>query len=147
MNTDSTAEKKSNAILNMNVTRMIIGLTEIGNLDIEDFDINYNITRNIANLNDIEKAYSKSLTALQKKYVKKDEKGNLTIQNNFFVFENDENKKSYTDELEKLNETIVDETKVKIYKLKTSELKKIKGLKGTTMAKCHELIEDDIATT
>jgi len=142
----TTAETKVNekAILNLNLKRIIIGLSEIGNLEIESFDTNYNITRTIANLNQVDKAYTKSLSAIQKKYIRKDDKGNLASENGYFIFNSDTDKESYTKEVEALEETIVDETKTQVWRLKASELQKIKGVKGTTMAKCHELIEDDI---
>lgn len=143
-NTEKKIEIPKGAILNMNIKRIIIGLSEIGNLDIEDFETNYNITKTIANLNQVDKAYNKSLSALQKKYVKKNDKGNFVIENNFFVFNSEDDKKKYGEELDKLDETVVDETKTKVWRLKTSQLQKIKGLKGTTMSKCYELIIDDL---
>lgn len=136
--------EKKTGIVNRDLKRIIIGLSEIGNLEIEDFDTNYNITRTITNLNQVDKAYNKSLGALQKKYVKKDDRGTLIIENGFFVFNTEQDKKCYGEELDKLDETEV--TDIKVWKLKTSQLKKIKGIKGTTMAKCHELIEDDLNT-
>ncbi len=141
---ETAATVNSNAILNINLKRIIIGLSEIGNLEIEDFNTNYNITRTIANLNQLDKAYTKSLSAIQKKYIKKDEKGNFAYENGFFIFNSDADRDSYSKELEALEENIVDETKTHVWRLKASELQKIKGIKGTTMAKCHELIEDDI---
>lgn len=144
---EKTAAEKNidqKPIMNVNLKRIIIGLTEIGNLDIEDFNTNYNITRTVANLSQVEKAYSKSASALQKEYVKKDDKGNLVIENGFFVFENEENKKSFQDKAAELDEKIIDESVTKVWRIKASELRKIKGIKGTTMAKCYELIIDDI---
>jgi hypothetical protein len=142
--TTEKIEIQKDAILHMNLRRIIIGLSEIGNLDIEDFDTNYNITKTIANLNQVDKAYNKSLGALQKKYVKKDDKGSLVIENGFFIFNSEEDKKTYGEELDKLDEVVIDETKTKVWRLKTSQLQKIKGLKGTTMSKCYELIIDDL---
>lgn len=147
METKTTAAEKKideKSIMNINLKRIIIGLTEIGNLDIEDFNTNYNITRTIANLNQVEKAYTKSAAALQKEYVKKDDKGNLISENGFWIFENDEKRKSFQDKATELDEKIIDESVTKVWRIKASDLKKIKGLKGTTMAKCYELIIDDI---
>lgn len=128
------------SIMNVNLKRIIIGLTEIGNLDIEDFNTNYNITRTIANLSQVEKAYNKSVASLQNEYVK-------DIQNGFYVFENEENKKVFQEKITELDEKILDESTTKIWRIKASDLKKIKGIKGTTMAKCYELIIDDIDGT
>ena len=136
----TTVENSVKPILNINVSRILLGLSEIGNLEIEDFKVNYAITRSIANLTVVEKAYSKSLAALQKKYVKMDENGNLSVQNNFFVFNSLEDNKKYREELDKLNEFVVD---VKVFAIKSSDLKDVKGLKALTMAKCHELVVDD----
>jgi hypothetical protein len=143
---ETETEKKEtviadDAITNSKVNRIIVSLSEIGNLEIEDFDLNYGITRTLANLNQVEKAYLKSLTAIQKKCIKKDEKGNLAVENGFFVFNNTEDKETYGKETEELNEKVVD---VKVWRMKTSQLKKIKGIKGTAMAKCNELIDDDL---
>jgi len=133
--------KNEPKITNNAISRTIIGLGEIGNLDIEDFKLNYGITRSIANLSQVEKAYIKSLNAIQKKYISKDEKGNFVIEGNNYVFNSEKEKSSYLDELDKLNETVVD---VEVWKMKTSDLQKLKGIKGTTMSKCHEIIIDDL---
>lgn len=143
MKTSTTKTEKKidqKSIMNVNLKRIIIGLTEIGNLDIEDFNTNYNITRTIANLNQVEKAYNKSVASLQNEYVK-------DIQNGFYVFENEENKKVFQEKATELDEKILDESTTKIWRIKASDLKKIKGIKGTTMAKCYELIIDDIDCT
>jgi len=139
-------EKESGAkeILNINVSRIISGLTEMGNLDIDDFDTNMNISKTITNLGVVEKAYQKTTKTLMKKYISVDEKGNLVSANGFYVFNNEKDKQEYQDAIEKLNETAVTE---KLWTFKASELSKVKGLKGTTLAKCQELIIDDRKTT
>lgn len=129
-------------ILNGDISRIILGLTEIGNLEIEDFKINLSISRSIANLSEVEKAFLKTHQALLKKHVKKDDKGNLMSADNFYLFLTDDDKLEYQKSLEKLNEQCLSED-VKLWKIKTSDLEKIKGVKGTTMAKIHELIIDD----
>lgn len=133
-------EKKTGVILNSEVTRIIIGLTELGNLDIEDFKTNYQIAKTITNLGLVEKAYNKSLQALMKKHIKVGEDGNFQVENNSYVFKSKEDKDNYISEIEKIQDATVD---TKIFTIKESELKKIKGLKGTTMAKLYELIEHD----
>jgi hypothetical protein len=127
-------------ILNMDVSRIIMGLTEIGNLDIDDFKTNYQISKTITNLGVVEKAYNKSFQSLLKKHVKVGEDGNYLIENGSYVFNSKQDRDAYVDAFEKLQNERVS---AKIWKLKESQLNKIKGLKGTTMAKCFELIEQD----
>lgn len=133
-------ENKTGVILNSEVTRIIIGLTELGNLDIDDYKTNYGIARTINNLGVVEKAFNKTIESLRKKYVKVNEDGTYQIENNSYVFNSKEDKETYITEVEKIQDTVVD---AKVFILKESELKKIKGLKGTTMAKLYELIEHD----
>ncbi len=130
-------QKNPDDILNINVGRIIVGLTEIGNLEIENFEINIGISKTISNLSLIEKAYVKSTQALMKKHIKRDDVGGLQILNGFYVFKSEKDKDEYDKLTEALNETVITE---KVFKLKTTELEKIKGIKGTMMAKCHELI-------
>jgi hypothetical protein len=133
------SKSEAKVISNVDVPRIIIGLTEIGNLDIDDFDTNYNITKTITNLGVVEKAYTKTLQALMKKHIKVDEKGNFETENNSYIFISKEDRDKYLEEYEALVNAPVN---AEVWKLKLSELRKIKGIKGTTMAKCHELIED-----
>lgn len=127
-------------ILNVDVSRIIMGLTEIGNLDIDDFKTNYQISKTITNLGVVEKAYTKSVQALMKKHIKVGEDGNYLIENGSYVFKTKQDRDLYVDVLEKLQN---EKVSTKIWTLKESQLKTIKGLKGTTMAKCQELIEQD----
>ncbi len=138
------SKKDSVEILNINVSRIIVGLTEIGNLAIEDFDTNMAISKTIANLSTVEKAYGKSMQAIMKKYIKTDASGNFMSENGFYLFENQNDKLAYTSETDKLNDTTVTE---KVWTFKATFLKDVKGLKGTTLAKCHELIVDDRETS
>lgn len=140
METTTQKEPDTKDILNINVGRIIMGLTEIGNLEIEDFDINMGISKTIANLSVVEKAYQKTLQTLMKKHIEENEKGNLMSENGFYVFKTVKDKNDYQTDVDKLNDTVVTE---KVWSFNASELKKIKGLKGTTMAKVHELIIDD----
>ena len=136
-NTVDNTVKDPKAILNINVSRIILGLTEIGNLDIDDFDINIGISKTITNLSVAEKAYGKTMQSLMKAHIKTDENGNLATSNNFYIFKSEKDKESYQDALDKLNDTVIEE---KVWKMKASDLRKVKGIKGTTMAKCNELI-------
>ena len=129
-------------IINLNIKRIIIGLTEIGNLDIEDFDTNLSISKTIANLNVAEKAYVKTMQNLMKKHILKDDKGKFVVDGNNFVYLSVKDKEEYEKAIEALNETEVTE---KIFYLKTSVLKNVSGLKGNMMAKCHEVINDDLS--
>jgi hypothetical protein len=133
-------EKKTGVILNSEVTRIIIGLTELGNLDIEDFKTNYQIAKTINNLGMVEKAINKTIESFKKKHISLGEDGNYKVENNSYVFKSKEDKDNYISEIEKIQDATVD---TKIFTIKESELKKIKGLKGTTMAKLYELIEHD----
>ena len=139
-NSEKTVDNGTKPILHINVSRIILGLTEIGNLEIEDFDTNMGISKTIANLGVIEKAYAKTMQTFMKKHIKKGENGNLLIENGSYVFLSDKDKEEYQEATEKLNETVVNE---KVWTFKATDLKKIKGLKATSMAKCHELIIDD----
>ncbi len=136
----STASEKPK-IINLNIERIIKGLTGIGAMDIEDFKLNYYITRNVAILSSVDQAYQKSLSALVKKYVKQEPSGNPCIVNNFYEFDNKEKKEAFEKEKETLDEISFDD---KIFYLKTSQLKNVRGVGlGKQMAFCHELIEDD----
>ncbi len=145
---ETTAENKtandtqeSKKIININIKRIMMGVNEIGNLDIEDFDTNLSISKTIANLNVAEKAYTKTMQTLMKKHIKKNDAGGLMVDDkNFYVFLSDKDKVEYENAVEKLNETEVTE---KVFKLKTSVLRNVKGIKGSVMAKCHEVIDDD----
>lgn len=140
--TEKTNSSDTQKILNINIKRIIIGLTEIGNLEIEDFNTNLSISKTIANLNVAEKAYTKTMHSLMKKHIKKNASGGLMLDaNNFYVFISDKDKVEYEQSVEKLNETEVTE---KIFTLKTSVLKNVKGIKGNMMAKCYEVIVDDL---
>ena len=134
--TDHQVPTLSNAV----VSRTIVGLTEIGKLDIEDFRLNYAITKTITNLSEVEKAYSKSGLSLTKKHVKVEDNGNFAIQNGFYVFKTNSDKDAYEKGKEALDNQTID---VKVWTMKTSVLKDIKGIKATWMAMCAELITDD----
>lgn len=138
-------ESKFAPILNCNISRMMMGLSSIGNLDNEDFKMNYSITKMISKLDALEKAYQKSKTALQKKYCKLDTKGNLMLaEANQVIFKDDSAKAEYIQEQLILDESEIS-SDITIFRLKASELAKIKGgVKGSVMANCYELIIDDL---
>lgn len=133
------SEKKE--ILNGNITRIIIALSEIGNLDIEDFNLNWAITRTLTSLSECEKAYKKSVSAIQKKYINRDEKGNAIVdEKGLVIFKTISDKEKFNEEIEVLSEQ---KAEAKVWTIKTSQLRRLKGIKATTMAKCEELIEHD----
>ena len=140
----TTSDKKriGIAISNNEISRVIIGLNELGGLDIPDFEVNMAITETTAELSKIEKAYLKTLNALMKKHIDVDEKGNFKIENqNQYVFKTIEDKKIYLEEYEKLTSSEHDID----FTLKASLLKGITGLKASTMTKFHEFIENDLS--
>lgn len=129
-------EKINNGILN----RVIVGLNELSNCDIDNFDINMDISKTIANLSIAEKAYVKTVQVLMKKHIKKDENGELVSVNGFYIFKSEKDKEEYQDSTEKLNDVIVNED---VCVLKASFLKDIKGIKASVLSKINELIVDD----
>lgn len=141
-NKKNQEKEKTVTIANADLNSIVLGLNEIGSLDIEDFPTNLAISTNISRLKDAQKAYGKSTQALAKKYVTKLPNGNLSITDNFYDFDTPELKQTYLDELDKLNEASIE---ARVFTLKTSKLKEIEGLKGKSMAMCFAVIEDDSA--
>jgi len=131
-------------IKNQDVSRIIRGLTMIGALEVDDFTVNYHIGRNITRLNSLEKSITKTAQAIIKKYVTKNEKGEPNVlPNNEYEFASNEIRNKYTSEMEKLNESPLPKD-CKLWNLKLSDLKKVKGLKPTMWALCDEIIDDDL---
>lgn len=139
---DTTSDMKriGTVILNIDISRNIIGLSELGNLEITDFGMNMEIIETIAELSKIEKVYLKTLNALMKRHIDVDEKGNFKNENGMYVFKTPNDKKTYLEEYEKLTEHENDID----FKIKASVLKGIVGLKASTMSKFHEFIENDL---
>lgn len=142
-------------IQNINLNLLIKGLEQIGQLEITDFHLNWNIGRNLAKFLSLWKSYSKSLNALINKHVKMDEKGSPIIINKDvqldkagkvflsggeYDYKTLEDKKSYLKSKVELDEI---ENDVKIFKLKTSALENLKGLNGVMLYLLGDLIEDD----
>ncbi len=140
-NENVVPEKFTPVILNKNLVRIITGLNEMSSIDFEIFKVNYAIARSINNLIVAKAAYDKSVQSLQKKYVKTDEHGALVSIDSKYVFNNDADKQGYRDAIEKLNEMVVD---VKVYCMKISEIKDVKGVKASAIANCNELIIHDL---
>ena len=140
---DSTTSKGI-VIRTMDVQRIMVGLNELGSLEIPDFKLNYAITRLNVKLAGLDKAYVKSRKALMDAHVSVDERGMYVYNNDvdkLFVFKSIKDKDDYTSAINTLNETeITDIT----WTIKASVLKEIKGLKASTMMRINELIIDDV---
>ncbi len=128
-------------ITNGKVQRIIMGLTQIGNLEIEDFQLNYGIGRSLSKLESIYKAFQKSELTYRNKYVKRDEFGNYLSSNGFYQFSTMANCEAYTKAIDDLIDTPIPEEK--LFKMKLSILENIKGIKGPMMSACWELIIHD----
>lgn len=132
---------KARVIQNLDLSRAIIGLNELGNLDIPDFEVNLSISETMAELSRIEKVYIRTLNSLMKKHISVDEKGNFMVDNtNQYIFKSADDKKTYLAEYEKLtqHENRID------FSLYASTLKNISGLKASTMSKIHEFLVNDL---
>ncbi len=142
MENNSETKKENVVIKNCDVVRTLQGLTEIGNLDIEDYKLNYGIARSISNLQQSAKIYEKTLTSIQKKYFKKEDNGNFSVdEHGQHVFESKEKRTEMEIEIEKLGDT---DCGAKVFKMKASDLKNVKGVKANFISKVMELIIDDV---
>jgi len=136
-------EKTDVVITNVKVSRILKGLNELSKLDINNFDINYGITKLTKKLMPIEIAYNKTRKALMDENIPVDEKdGTYKVDGNkMYVYKSIENRDKYFKEINELNEKIVEGI---TFRIKASELKKIKGIKAETMIAINELIIDDL---
>lgn len=143
MNENNVPETKK-GIVNIDLTRIVQGLVAIGNCDIDDFETNSIIAKNITTFSEIEKVYTKTINSLMKKHIMIDPVKNIfMVENNSYVFKSDKDKEEYESAYEKLINTPVN---AKILKIKISQLKKATPIvKGITLAQIHEFIEDDDA--
>jgi hypothetical protein len=116
------------------------GLEEIGNLEIEDFNFNYHITRNLSSLTSAEKAKAKSNNSIFKKHVEISDNGQAKMESGDFVYKTPQSKEDFEKSMNTLNDSIVEG---KLFDLKTSQLKSIKGVTPKMQARCFELITDD----
>lgn len=134
--------EKPKTIINIELTRIVQGLVAIGNCDIDDFETNLNIAKNITNFSEIEKVYIKTVDSLMKKHIMIDPVRKVfMVENNSYVFKSDSDKTEYETAYESLVNTPV---KVKVLKIKLSQLKKaVPVIKGITLAQIHEFIDDD----
>lgn len=139
---ETTVPEKPKAIINIELTRIVQGLVSIGNCDIDDFDTNLNIAKNITNFSEIEKVYIKTVDSLMKKHIMIDPVRKVfMVENNSYVFKSDNDKTEYEAAYESLINTPVT---VKVLKIKLSQLKKATPtIKGIALAQIHEFIDDD----
>ena len=134
-------EKKG--LVNIDLTRIVQGLVTIANCDIDDFDTNSIIAKNITAFSEIEKVYTKTVNSLMKKHIMIDPVKNVfMVENNSYVFKSETDRAEYESAYESLVNTPV---KAKVLKIKLSQLKKATPtVKAITLAQIHEFIEDDI---
>lgn len=129
-------------ITNVMVSRILKGLGELSKLNINNFDINYGITKLAKELLEVEVAYNLTKKALMDEHIPIDERGTYMIDgNNLYVYKSIENRNKYYQQIMELNNSVICITK---FGIKASELKKINGLKADTMISINELIEDDL---
>lgn len=121
--------------------RIFTGLKQLSVCEIEDFNVNLKITKNIQLLEPIATTYDKAIHALRKKHLVKDDKGNFSIQKNQYVFKSIINQADWEKEIEKLNNELVDVT---LYKFKASLIKDATGVKAMHLNNCREIIEMDV---
>jgi len=140
-NNKKNIESENIKVKNLNIGRIIIGLSELGKLSISDFKINLSITKTIAYLSEIEQAFSKSKRALMDSYIAVDDNGSYLVDGGkFFIYKSKKDKEDYIK-----NVTALDEVENEIsFSIKASQLQKISGLTSSTMTKFHELIIDDL---
>ena len=139
--TKSDKKRIETVVLNIDISRVIFGLNELGSLDISNFELNMGITETVAELSKMEKAYGKTLSSLMKKHIDIDDKGNFKYDDaKIYIFKTPEDKKVYSDEYAKLNDY---ENRID-WCIKSSQLKDIVGLKASTMTKFHEFIVNDL---
>lgn len=130
------------------INNLQIGLAQIGNAAISDFQTNYAIAKNQAIITDVGTAFNKSLKVLQAKGCILDDSGNPKLtEENRLVFKTKEDEKTYLEDYDKLlDQEIVG---IKLYKLKISVLKDAetspgKKITGNTLFLCQSVIDDDM---
>lgn len=134
--------EKPKGIININLTRIVEGLVSVGNCDIDDFETNSIIAKNITNFSEVEKVYTKTVNSLMKNHIEIDTAKNVfRVENNSYVYKTEKDKKEYEEAYEKLINTPVN---VEVFKIKISELKKAKPvIKAITLAQIHEFIDTE----
>lgn len=121
--------------------RIFTGLKQLSICEIEDFNTNLKITKNLQLLEPIAIAYDKAINSLRNKHFVKDDRGNFTVQKNQYVFKSISNQADWEKEIDKLNNEEVD---LVLYKFKASIIKDASGLKSAQLYNCREIIEMDV---
>ena len=139
---ETTVSEKPKGLVNIDLTRIVEGFVAIGKCDIDDFETNSIIAKNITNFSEIERVYTKTVNSLMKKHIMIDPVRNVfMVENNSYVFKSDKDRTEYEAAYDSLINTPVT---VKVLKIKLSQLKKaVPVIKGITLAQIHDFIDDD----
>ena len=127
-------------ILNGNLNRLIGGLEQMGKLESANFKFNYAVGRDLDKFGTLVKSYNKSSSALINKHVQMDDKGKPIIIGNEYNFKTKKDRDAYIKSKTELDEIT---NKVFLWKLKTSDLKDVKGVTGVMLFMLNEIIVDD----
>lgn len=127
-------------VKNSNLNLRIGGLEKIGQLDSANFKFNYAVGRNIEKLSSLGKSYNKSLLALINKHVLMDDKGKPIIVGNDYDYKSKKDRDAYIKSKNELDEI---KNEVDLRKLKTSDLKDVKGINGVILFQLGDIIVDD----
>lgn len=139
---ETTVSEKPKGLINIDLTRIVQGFVAIGNCDIDDFETNSIIAKNITTFSEIEKVYTKTVNSLMKKHIMIDPVRNVfMVENNSYVYKSEQDRIDYEAAYDILINTPV---KANILKIKISQLKKATPtIKAISLAQIHEFIEDD----
>ena len=127
-------------IKNINLSRLISGLEQIGQLDITDYKLNYAIGKNLGKVMPMLKSYNKSLVALVNKHVEMDDKGKPITIGNEYDYKTKRDRDAF---IKTKTDTDEIENEVDLWKFKTSILKDIKGVNGVMNFQLGDIIDDD----
>ncbi len=127
-------------IKNINLNRLINGLEQMGQLESSNFHLNYAVGKNLNKLGTLVKSYNKSLSALINKHVQMDEKGKPVIIGNEYDYKSKKDRDAYIKSKTELDDI---KSEVDLWKLKTSDLKDVKGITGVMLFMLNDIIIDD----
>lgn len=140
-NTTKPETKQQTKFTTEALYRIFSGLKQLAGCEIEDFNTNLKITKNMQLLQPVSETYDKAMHALREKHLVKDDKGNFLIQKNQYVFKSITNQADWEKEITKLNK---EEVEVSLYSFKASIIKDATGLKAAFLHNCYEIIEWDV---
>lgn len=127
-------------IKNINLNRLINGLEQMGQLESSNFHFNYAVGKNLNKLGTLSKSYTKSLGALINKHVQVDDKGKPATIGNEYDFKTKKDRDTFIKSKTELDEI---KSEVDLWKLKTSDLKDVKGINGVILFLLEDIIIDD----